>query len=306
MEIAEVKNKEQWEEKISSQNRAEFLQSWDWAELQKILGRKIWRLDLDGEYVLAILMPLPFNQKYLYIPRTNSRLDKSKIKILADLALSENCIFIRIEPVKQDLLEFGFRQAKAVQPVQTLLLDLTKSEEDLSLDLHQKTRYNIRLAQKRGVRVRQSISPDELDHFYNLIANTYERKGINVYNKDYYEKIIKMITDAQLFLAEYQGKILCANLVLFYGDTVTYLHGGSSEEDKNIMAPHLLQWQTITQAKKLGYKYYDFWGIDAFKWPGVTRFKKGFGGFEYEYPGAYELKIKGLHYVLYNLVKRFK
>jgi lipid II:glycine glycyltransferase (peptidoglycan interpeptide bridge formation enzyme) len=111
---------------------------------------------------------------------------------------------------------------------------------------------------------------------------------------------------AKIYFAEYEGKVLCANMMIFYGDTATYLHGGSSSADKNIMAPHLLQWEQIKLAKAKGYKYYDFWGIDEIKWPGVTRFKKGFGGFEVDYGGTWELAITKWKYTLYKLIKRIK
>ncbi len=75
----------------------------------------------------------------------------------------------------------------------------------------------------------------------------------------------------KIYFAEYEGDILCANMMIFYGDTCTYLHGGSSEKHKNIMAPHLLQWEMIKLAKEKGYKYYDFWGIDEKKWPAFKR-----------------------------------
>jgi len=305
MELIEITNKEQWDKQIGSQKMSQFLQSWDWGQFQKDLGREIWRLDLNENYIFVIKMPLPLEQNYLYIPRLNFLLDKGTLDSLKHLAQTEKSIFLRLELVlQQDLDLFGFKKIPSVQPATTLILDLNKSEEELLAEMHQKTRYNIRLAENKGVMVTESA--EGLDNFYDLISNTYNRKGLSVYNKEYYKKLLANLAGAKIYQAEYQGQILCANLVLPYGDTITYLHGGSSEDGKNLMAPHLLQWETIKKAKGLGYKYYDFWGIDEKKWPGVTRFKKGFGGFEADYGGAWDLELNKFWYTGYKILKSFK
>src|SRR4030042_4084050 len=153
MNLNLVTNKEQWDNKIGSQKMSQFLQSWEWAEFQKRLCRKIWRLDLDKEYVLVIKMNLPLGKSYLYIPRTDINFDQAKIATLQELAKQEKSIFIKIEPVRQNLSSFNFKKVGSVQPLQTLLLDLSKSEEELLAQMHQKTRYNIHLAEKRGVKL---------------------------------------------------------------------------------------------------------------------------------------------------------
>ena len=289
---------------MSSQSQAQFLQSWEWGEFQKRLGRQIWRLELEGEYLLVIKMPLPLGWNYLYIPRTRVELNESKLATLKQLAVQEKSLFIRIEPIKQDLAILGFKKARQVQPTKTLLLDLSKSEEELLAQMHQKTRYNIRLAEKKGVKMVVG-SEEKFAKFYDLLLDTYRRKAKELHSRTYYQKLY-LDHLSKIYFAEFEGKILCANMMIFHGDTATYLHGGSSQDDKNIMAPHLLQWEQIKLAKSQGYKYYDFWGIDEIKWPGVTRFKKGFGGFEVDYGGAWELGMNKFGYGVYKFIKRFK
>jgi lipid II:glycine glycyltransferase (peptidoglycan interpeptide bridge formation enzyme) len=110
----------------------------------------------------------------------------------------------------------------------------------------------------------------------------------------------------KLFLA-YQGdKCLAAGLWSFYGNKVTYLHGASDHKSRQLMAPYLLQWEVIKQAKDGGYSYYDFFGIDAQKWPGVTRFKVGFGGRVVNYAGTYDLVFKPVKYYFYNLLRKVR
>jgi len=304
MNFNEITNKDQWEQKMSSQTQAQFLQSWEWGEFQKRLGRKFWRLEIEGEFVLVIKVPLPLGWNYLYIPRTRVELTKSKLEVLKELAGQEKSLFIRVEPVSQELTSLGFNKTKLVQPTKTLMLDLSLREDELLAQMHQKTRYNIRLAEKKGVKLVVSKS-EGFPKFYDLLMDTYRRKDKGLHSRNYYQKLyLDHIT--KIYFAEFDGKILCANMMIYYGDTMTYLHGGSSSEDKNIMAPHLLQWEQIKLAKAQGYKYYDFWGIDEIKWPGVTRFKKGFGGFEVDYSGAWELAVNKFWYSIYRIIKRFK
>jgi len=304
MNFNEITTKDQWEQKMSSQVQAQFLQSWEWGEFQKRLGRQVWRLEIEGEYLLVIKMPLPLGWNYLYIPRTRVELNIGKLEALKQLAIQEKSLFIRIEPIQQDLAGLGFTKAGQVQPIKTLLLDLSKSEEELLEQMHQKTRYNIRLAEKKGVKLVLSKS-EEFPKFYDLIVDTYRRKAKELHSRTYYQKLYQDSL-AKIYFAEFEDRILCANMVIFYGDTVTYLHGGSSHDDKNIMAPHFLQWEQIKLAKAQGYKFYDFWGIDEIKWPGVTRFKKGFGGFEVDYSGAWEFAINKFWYEVYKIIKKFR
>ncbi|MCX6745231.1 MAG: peptidoglycan bridge formation glycyltransferase FemA/FemB family protein [Candidatus Parcubacteria bacterium] len=303
MKLKGITTKEQWEQKMSSQSQAQFLQSWEWGEFQKRLGRQIWRLEIEEEYILVIKMPLPLGWNYLYIPRTRVELTQSKVDVLKELAGQEKSLFIRVEPVKQDLAVLGFAQTKQVQPTKTLMLDLSLSEEELLAQMHQKTRYNIRLADKKRVKLLESRE-EQFVKFYDLLLDTYRRKDKGLHSRNYYQKLY-LDHISKIYFAEYEGKILCANMMIYYGDTMTYLHGGSSPEDKNIMAPHLLQWEQIKMAKSQGYKYYDFWGIDENKWPGVTRFKKGFGGFEVDYSGTWELPVNKGWYGVYKFLKRY-
>jgi len=300
----EITNKEVWETKIGSLKMSQFMQSWEWGEFQKSLGRQVWRFVCDDKFVQIIKMPLPLGKFYFYVPRLDFEIDDALLNCLKLFAYKQKGIFLRIEPVSQDLTAFNFKKVKSVQPSQTLLLDLSNSEEQLLAEMHQKTRYNIRLAAKKGVKL-ATLNHEKFLIFYDLLLDTFRRKGKKLYSREYFQKLMKH-NFAKLYFAEYGQKILCANLVVFYGDTATYLYGGSAPEDKNTMAPQLLQWEIMKLAKALGYKYYDLWGIDEKKWPGVTRFKKGFGGFEVKYPGTFDLAINKLDYNLYHLIKIFK
>jgi len=236
-----------------------------------------------------------------------------------------------------------------IQPRDTLILNLEKSEEELLRDMKQKTRYNIRLAEKKGVKIISSTDYEKyFPNFWNLVEETSLRNKIISHRKEYYLKMLESLAmerpqtvsnmtmarkiqdtrnknqkitnnqktrdnqnlSARLYLAEYEGKIIAANVVLFFGDLAIYLHGASSNDYRNLMAPYLLQWRQIQDAKNEGYKKYDFWGItiDGEKetWQGITKFKKGFGGEEKSYLGAFDLPIDKLGYKLYQILRKVK
>jgi lipid II:glycine glycyltransferase (peptidoglycan interpeptide bridge formation enzyme) len=115
---------------------------------------------------------------------------------------------------------------------------------------------------------------------------------------------------AELMVAEYQRQTLASHLMIWCGQTATYLHGASADDNKNIMAPHLLQWRTIELAKRRGMEKYDWWGIHPddpnHRWAGITRFKLGFGGEIIKYPGAINAVLQPQWYMAYRLAKRMR
>ena len=284
-------------------NNNSFLQSSIWAEFQKSLGRKIWQIDS----INIIKHNLPFGKSYLYSPRCEGKfLSELFFKKIKEIAKQENAIFLKIEPLEElrasplELEKFGFRKSNNIQPQKTLILDITKSEQELLNQMHYKTRYNIGLAKKKEILIKKDKS--KFEDFWRLIEETKKRDGFRPHPKEYYRKMLE-IPGIELFVAEFKNKIIAANIVVFCGKTVTYLHGASDYKYRNLMAPHLLQWEQILEAKKRGCLEYDFWGIDEKKWPGVTRFKKGFGGREIVYPGAYDLVFQPIWYKIYKNIR---
>lgn len=275
-----------------------FLQSKEWAGFQKSLGRKIWQID----NILFIKHNLPLNKNYLYSPRCEGKfLSESFLEKVKEIAKKENSIFFRIEPI-EDIYLKNFEKSTNLQPQRTLILDLKKSEKEILNQMHQKTRYNIRLAEKKGVVIKKGDKKD-IEKFLPLLEDTAKRGGFHSHIKEYYKKMLE-IPGIEIFLAEFKDKIIAANIVIFFDKITTYLHGASDYNYRNLMAPHLLQWEQIKEAKKRGCVEYDFWGIDEEKWPGVTRFKKGFGGKEISYLGAFDLVFNSLWYKIYKIARK--
>ena len=324
MQIKEIADSKEWNDLVIANNGI-FLQSWQWGEWQEKLGRKIWRFAVEenGQTIglnLVVKHNLPFNKSYFYSPRGPVFLESRILNLesgillekIKELSEQENAIFWRVEPETNDFLSkvngLGFKvvATRPVQPSKTVILDLTKTEEEFLQEMHPKTRYNIRLAQKHGVKIFQDNK--RIDEFLRLLHQTTKRDKFGAYSDDYYRRLFQTADPdfAKLYLAEYEGEILAANLIICFGQTTTYVHGASSDEHRNIMAPHLLHWEIICQAKKQGFNYYDFWGIDEKKWPSLTRFKKNFGGQEISYPGTFDLVLSNLWYRLYRIGKLFK
>lgn len=261
---------------------------------------------------------LPFGQSYLYAPRGPIISRKSKVKSqklwklfygkIKDLARTQKSMFFRFEPMEENelkVIKLKVYKVKGVQPENEWLLDLEKTEDELLKEMQQKTRYNIRLAQKKGIQIKCGGEKKYFEEFWRLIAKTYDRKDIRTHTRQYYQGILDIKDKAQLWVAEYEGKIIAGNVISFFGDTATYMHGGADYEMRNFMSPYSLQWELIKEAKRKGYRYYDFGGISEKKaeWEGITKFKKGFSGFELNYGGTYEIPLSAVKYGLYKVIK---
>lgn len=317
----------------SSIEHSQFLESSFWEDFQLSLGKKVWRYgffddnnpnEILGAF-LIIEKVLPLNFGYLYTPRgpiIKDDLNKNKkieistklFKLFRDVCIKEfkiKNIFFKFEPnfVPENIKQI--KKVKDFQPSKTLILDLSKSEDQLLKEMHEKTRYNIRLAEKKGIQIIKTNKEKQyIEDFLSLILKTSKRDNFRSHKREYYEKMLQSSDkNIDLWVAKKDEKVICTNIVISFGDTVTYLHGASSDEYKNLMAPHLLQWSQIRWAKENNYKYYDFWGIaktdnknDA--WCGFTRFKKGFGGFELDIPGTFDVIYDKNIYSLYNFLKK--
>jgi lipid II:glycine glycyltransferase (peptidoglycan interpeptide bridge formation enzyme) len=301
-----------------------FLQSTHWFNFQKKLNKKTFFIESGGNKVLIVENKLPLVGSYFYIPRgpvlgDNKKKNQEMLKEIKNKARQERVGWIRFEPQKKEDLKLInqklIKSKKNHQPAETLILDLNKSEKDLLVQMKQKTRYNIRLAEKKGVKIEISKDKQNLDVFWNLVQETAERDGVVFHSRDYYEKMIEAIPgeNLELLLAkDKNGKIIGAVLVSFYGEMATYLHGASSSQDRNLMANYLLQWEAIKRAKKKGMQKYDFFGIavnkNQKKWAGITRFKKGFAP-ESEpviFPGCWDLVLSPGKYFLYRIIQFLK
>lgn len=239
----------------------------------------------------------PFG-RYLYIPHGPIAPDKktrNKLFRKVGQLIDSNCIAVKAESVQP--LSLGWRSRHRIQPQKTLISEIKATAEDILEEFDGKVRYNVRLAQRRGVTIKPS---NDLKSFYDLMGQTSASQGFNTYSYEYFQKLLHHL-DASLFLAYYQQKVIAGTIVVYFGDTVTFLHSASNHEFGRLKAPYLLRFTVIEQARSKGCRRYDNWGISQQRFPGVTSFKKGFGGQEFVYPSGREISLKKIRFLIYYL-----
>ncbi|HMR62534.1 MAG TPA: peptidoglycan bridge formation glycyltransferase FemA/FemB family protein [Anaerolineae bacterium] len=324
--------------KIDSQNtrlardHGHLLQSPAWGELKSHFGWTPCRIALEASTAQALFKQLPLGFSLAYLPK-GPRLDWTDAdrcqKLFAALhaeARARRAIFLKVEPnLWQDeaqaqiailfLQRAGFTPADTIQPRTTILIDLAGDEDSILAAMKQKTRYNIRLAPKKGVTLRQGNRTD-LEAFYRLSCLTAGRDGFGIHQASYYETAFDLFAPEQcaLFLAELADEPLAGLMVFRSGPWAYYFYGASSDSHRNLMAPYALQWAAIQWAKRHNCTVYDLWGIPDAEparleaefdqrsdglW-GVYRFKRGFGGRYARSIGAYDYVYNPMLYRLYR------
>jgi lipid II:glycine glycyltransferase (peptidoglycan interpeptide bridge formation enzyme) len=307
------------EEFFSELPAPEFLQSCHWAEIQKRAGFNVlfrkYQDGLDFCHPFILIEKKIFSKyKYYYMPRGLPLLSSYNDFFLAldkSFFSDDETLFIRFDSLDKSFDNYWpknsfLKKVDDIQPSKTLVLDLSLSEKQLLAEMKQKTRYNIRLSAKKGVDVSES-DISKFDDFWRLMLLTSKRDSFFIHDKDYYYNIIKYNNKViRFFEARLKGELLSAGIFSFYGKKVSYLHGASSNQHRNLMAPYLLQWELIKKAKEEAFLEYDFYGVDEQKWPGVSRFKKGFGGSIIEFPGSFDYINKKSSYKAYNTLRFLK
>lgn len=310
-------------------NNKDFLQSWDWGKFQESLGAKIWRLNFNNQILaLVIKKELLFGLNYLYIPRgpVIKKADKKSFKNFLEevkkIAEQEKSVFLKIEPVEIDddskniLNDFNFKKSDEIQPLKTLLIDLSKSEDEILGKMEHDTRYSIRVAQKRGVVIKKSFGAIQeekkrmLEIFYEMFKETARRNKIVIYPEKYFRNFFDFVNDIDMgiFNAYLEGNPIASAIIFFYNNQAFYLYAASKTGYGRYSAPSLILWEAILEAKKKGCRNFDFWGIsfDNKNWRGITDFKKSFGGKEYEYFGARDYIFNAPLYKLYQFFNKIR
>ena len=300
---------------------ANFLQSPEWGDFQAAQSLEVARVNLEKKGVTAVVQG--FGTKkwgvfYWYFPRVE--IAPELIGELDVWVKKTGAAWWQIEPVNVlDLENLGGTKIKSRQPSATWVIDLSKNEEELLTNMHQKTRYNINLAARKDVIVKEG---KDAALFNQLMRETAARDGFASYSADYYKAFLQIPFVEQL--TAWQGdQALATGLFVRYNGVYTYVHGASHHAARATMAPYLLQWEAIRHARELGCAQYDFWGIAPpatgedtesfhnYAWSkqnslaGVTRFKAGFGGRVIEYPSAWQMVSKPNVHKIYQLVRRF-
>ncbi len=299
----------------------------DWGKFQNSLGNNVFRLavfdtekrtdpTLPGD-ILAVAQViesnLPMKKKWWYIPRgpiwTEDRGCGALLQELQLHAKNKKAIFIKLDPEQVLPVTIPTTPTKTVQPEHTLLLDLTKSEDDILAQMKPKGRYNIRLAEKKDIKIRITKSTE---NFYKLLEHTTQRDGFRGWGRGYYDQMLKNLNkNITLLEAVHENEVIASGIFTFYGDKAVYYYGASGNHKRNLMAPYLVQWHAIQEAKKRGCKSYDFLGIAPeneknHPWVGVTDFKLKFGGQRKKYPQPGQITISPLWTKNYKIAQSLR
>lgn len=324
MKAITVGDKNDWN-KFVLENDGSFLQSYEWGKLQEMSLRRVKRIRIAKEeknFLQALIIKekdIFFNYLYVpYGPVFSKLASPNEVEIAFETFLKEvqitakkeSAVFLRIEPYAPlpGISNFDITPSqKRIQPLKTMVLNIDASEGDLQKKMLPGTKYNIRLAAKKGVEI--NVSDEYSDVFYNLIGKTKSRQGFVSHPENHYKKFFDVKSDdfnVKIISALYQNNVIVAGIRIFFGKTVTALHAGSDYRFRALKGPELLHWKTFTLAKKMGYNLYDFWGIDDKKYPGVSNFKRGFGGQEIEYPGGIDIVLDNNLYKSYIIFRKIK
>ena len=295
----------EWNQFVVSRPHMHLLQTGEWGALKSAFGWKPLRI-INGEAGVQILfrkLPLGFTIGYIPKAAVSESAFVHDFWHEIDVVCKRNrAVFLKLEP---DAWEDGSPNNKLritnyqvrisphnIQPPRTMMIDISGTEEAILARMKQKTRYNIRLAEKKGVTVR---AWDDLAAFHEMMLVTGGRDGFGVHSLEYYQRAYELMHPkgmCEVLVAEYEGKPLAALFVACHGSRAYYLYGASTDEERNRMPTYLLQWEAMKWAKARGCEDYDLWGVpdedeatleanfekrhDGL-W-GVYRFKRGFGG----------------------------
>lgn len=324
-----------WDTWLGQNSCAHLLQSGAWGELKAAFGWRAvrWIDNLPeascGAQLLFRRLPLGYTVAYIargpVVPgKAHNSIDWNQLWPELDrICRVHRAIFLRIEPDHwdNDLQSSGpppgmVLSRHSIQPPRTILIDLSSSEDEIMQRMKQKTRYNIRLAEKKGVTVHPT---NDLATFFRLMTVTGGRDNFGVHSREYYQKAYDLFAPTgccQLLQADFEGQPLAALMVFTFGERAWYLYGASSDDHREKMPAYLLQWEALRWAKAQGARQYDLYGIPDMPeaelengfthhsdglW-GVYRFKRGFGGVILRAAGPWDRVYRPLIYHAYRLI----
>jgi len=322
---AEMIDKSVWENYLLSTNPHSFLQSWNWGEVNRFLGHKIFRLGFYNENkligVVLIIKEEAKRGPHFIIPSgpiidwNDRNLVSSFMKEINRRAKEEKVWFVRMRPELTDTIDnnriisnLGFIDAPMhLHGEHTMIVDITPNEEEILSRMRKNTRYAIRKSLKEGFDIEISSNKESANTLFELQTETVERHKFIGFKKSLFINQLKLFSDdnsGAIFVCSKEGKPLVAAMVIYYGDYAYYHHSGSSDEARYNNASYFTQWNIILEAKKHGCKYYDLWGIakednPKHRFYGITVFKKGFGGERFNWVHAKDLVISPLYWATF-------
>ncbi|MBD3362356.1 peptidoglycan bridge formation glycyltransferase FemA/FemB family protein [Candidatus Dojkabacteria bacterium] len=330
MEFQEITSKEEWNKFVLFNPHTDILQSWEWGETKKIEGWKPYRFGVkdgleeygfsEGELLVGaqvLVKKYKFFGKLAYIPHgpvfitppdrdLPNALWKKFERGLIKWAKKNRIFTVELEP-KATFHEARFGEYRFLenwkitkrnrQPKYKLIMDITQSEKEILAGMKKNTRYNVRYAKRKGVKINKYDFSDPsidkvIDRFYDLVLRMQERaEGYPVRPKKYFQNLVEQFkgTKNMMFIeAEYDGDVVAMNISQFTKFWASSFYAGSIRKHSKKKPPYLLRWASILEAKERGCDIYDFWGIvpDSKHHKGYSKHKLSFGGDRIDFVGV--------------------
>jgi lipid II:glycine glycyltransferase (peptidoglycan interpeptide bridge formation enzyme) len=300
------------------------LQAWEWGEFRRQTGVTVVR----ENGLQVTIHPIPYTPWTIgYYPKGGEITD-TVCASLSRIAQKNNCLFIKCEPKVEigkerieRLTSWGFVAGRSLFTKYNFVLDVTLTETELLAAMKQKTRYNIRVAEKKGVVVTLSHTPVDFERYLKLTQETTRRQGFYAHSESYHRLMWSVLgtlaTDpnsltAHLLTATYQNQVITTWVLFRFKDTLYYPYGASTREHREVMANNLVMWEAIKLAKRWGLTYLDMWGAlgaepDAHDpWYGFHTFKAGYGARHVEYIGTWDYVARPVLYRVYRIIESIR
>ncbi|MBR3320192.1 peptidoglycan bridge formation glycyltransferase FemA/FemB family protein [Candidatus Saccharibacteria bacterium] len=318
-----------WEKILKAHPESNFLVSPLWAEMNRLIGHKLVVRTFDGKALLFGIVKDARRGRYLEVPG-GPLLDWSDKKLMSEVfeeivkvAKEEKCVFVRFRPQlertpENEKIIDSLKKSLDVRPApmhlhaqNTVILDLTKTEDELLMDMRRQTRYEVRRSAKLELKVKEDSSEDMFNEFHSTQAETAKRQGFIPPSKKELLAERKAFSPNNLKLYKVEtpeDEAVAYGLILMFGEEAEYFEAASTDLNRKLPGAYALLWQAIKDLKKEGYKRFNLWGIappgvEHHRYSGVTTFKTGFGGRVVEYIPAQDIVISQLRYKLDELVE---
>lgn len=305
------------------------VQSTSWGDFREKNSYKVERFEVNNKGYTVLFRPLLPSDKTIGIMTQSNTINKTVIGKLALLGKKHKAIFIKVEPYfykkadnsnglknyRNNLKRYGLKKGKNLYPPFSNIIDLTKSEKELLSEMKSKTRYNLRLAERKGVKVLIDRNDKSFDEYLKLLNETTKRQDFYAHTNSYQRQMwqeMKSAGIAYVARAMHEDETLSAWILFVFNGRLYYPYGASTRRRQKLMASHLLVWEAILFGKKVRCSEFEMWGClgpnpdKKHPWFGITRFKTSFGGDLIEYVGAYDLVLSPFGYRMYKIADRLR
>ena len=307
-----------WDKTKKEFNEANFLQSPEYGKMNEILGDKVVTEDFGGQGWALMIVRNAKRGRYLEIPCgplidwDDKKLAEKVIRKITEVGKREKCVFVRMRPqlgATEDnsriLENLGLKQSPMhLAAEHTVMIDLTASEEEMLARMRRQTRYEVRRADKLGIKVEKSNSEEVFQEFHAVQMETAKRQGFVPPSLEVLLAEKEAFGDnIQIYVARTaEGEPVAYGLIIGDGREADYYEAASTDLNRKLPGAYALLWQAMRDLKKAGYERFNLWGIAPagqpnHRYAGVTTFKTGFGGEVIEYVPAHDLVISKVGYL---------